>query len=50
MEITYADWRLADHRVYISNTGKFKKATKWTPKVGIEEGIDLMIEQYATRS
>lgn len=46
MEISYQDWRLADHRVYISDTRKFKKITKWTPKVTVEEGIKHMVEAY----
>jgi CDP-paratose 2-epimerase len=46
MEISYEDWRLADHRVYISDTSKFKKTTNWIPKVGVEEGIKTMIEAY----
>lgn len=46
MQISYEDWRLADHRVYISNTNKFKKKTGWTPKVSVEEGIRQTIEAY----
>lgn len=46
MEITYEDWRLADHRVYISDTTKFEQATGWQPKVSIEEGITRMVKQY----
>ena len=46
MEISHEDWRLADHRVYISNTDKFKKATKWQPKVSVEEGIKQMVDAY----
>lgn len=46
MEISYEDWRLADHRVYISNTNKFKKMSGWKPAVNIEEGIKQMIEAY----
>lgn len=55
MEISYEDWRLADHRIYISDTKKIRKELGWKPKVGIKEGIDKMIKAYtsdfyATRS
>src|SRR3990167_3755981 len=33
IEVTFEDWRLADHRCYISNTHKFKKMTKWQPQI-----------------
>lgn len=46
MQIRHEDWRLADHRVYISDTSKFKKVTGWTPKVSIEEGIKQMVDAY----
>jgi len=46
MEISYDDWRLADHRVYISNTEKIKKILRWKPLVNPEEGIRQMIEAY----
>lgn len=46
MNISYEDWRLADHRVYVSDTTKFQKTTGWKPKVGIREGIDRMIQAY----
>lgn len=48
MEITYKDWRLADHRVYISNTNKIKKELGWKPEVSAEEGIRRMVEAYQT--
>lgn len=46
MQIEYADWRLADHRVYISDTEKFEEASGWKARVGIKQGIDQMIKAY----
>lgn len=49
MNITYDDWRLADHRVYISDTSKIERELGWKAKVNIEEGIDRCIKAYASR-
>lgn len=46
MEISYEDWRLADHRIYISDTSKIQKELGWKPKVNIEEGISRMVKAY----
>ncbi len=39
----FADWRLADQKVYISDTSKAKKVFGWEPKVTKEEGIRRQI-------
>lgn len=46
MKISYEDWRLADHRIYISDTSKIQKVLGWKPKVNIEEGIRQMVIAY----
>lgn len=46
MKIKYDKWRLADHKVYISNTQKVEMNLGWKAKVSIEEGIKRMIEAY----
>lgn len=46
MEISYDDWRLADHRVYISDTSKVEKVLGWKAQTDIPTGIRLMIEAY----
>lgn len=46
MEISYEDWRLADHRVYISDTAKIEKELGWQAKISIPEGIAQMVEAY----
>lgn len=40
----FADWRLADQKVYISNTEKAGKIFGWHPKVSKEEGIRRQIK------
>jgi CDP-paratose 2-epimerase len=32
-------WREADQRYYVSNTRRFEKATGWTPRVSVGEGV-----------
>ncbi|HZU88443.1 MAG TPA: NAD-dependent epimerase/dehydratase family protein [Stellaceae bacterium] len=37
--LAFADWRPGDQRWYVSDIGKFARATGWRPRVGVEEGI-----------
>ena len=37
--VEFADWRHADQRYYVSDTGKFREATGWRPRVGVREGV-----------
>lgn len=46
MEIAYDEWRLADHRVYISDTTKIENELGWKAKVSIPEGIAQMVKAY----
>ncbi|MFH0889595.1 MAG: GDP-mannose 4,6-dehydratase [Candidatus Aenigmatarchaeota archaeon] len=41
---TFSDWRLADQRIYISDSSKAKKCFGWAPKVTKEEGIRRQIK------
>lgn len=43
-EISFGPWRLADQRVYISNTQKAKRDFGWEPKVRKEEGVRRLHE------
>jgi CDP-paratose 2-epimerase len=38
-EILYGLWRVGDQRWYVSDTGKFERATGWRPKTNVERGI-----------
>lgn len=48
MKITYEDWRLADHRIYVSDTTKITKELGWMPEVEIVNGIHRMVHAYKT--
>jgi CDP-paratose 2-epimerase len=43
-EVKYADWRLGDQKVYISDTTKIKEETGWKPKVDVKTGVKKLIE------
>jgi CDP-paratose 2-epimerase len=38
-QIDWGDWRPGDQRYYVSNFQKFRDATGWVPRVGVEEGV-----------
>jgi CDP-paratose 2-epimerase len=44
MEISYADWRPSDQKVYISDISKVKETLKWKPEVNPREGIKKLVE------
>lgn len=46
-EIAYGPWRVGDQRWYVSDPGKFERATGWRPKTGVEQGIGLLHEWLA---
>jgi CDP-paratose 2-epimerase len=37
-------WRTADQRYYVSDTTKFRAATGWSPRVGVREGVTMLLE------
>lgn len=37
--VTFAPWRPSDQKYYVSNTQKFRLATKWKPRVGKRDGL-----------
>ncbi|MFC1932857.1 hypothetical protein ACFLXU_04425 [Chloroflexota bacterium] len=43
-EVNFGSWRLADQKVYISNTQKAKGEFGWEPRVSKEEGIRRLYE------
>jgi len=44
IKIKKKEWRESDQKFFVAYLGKIKKAIKWSPKVGKEEGIRRMIE------
>jgi len=43
-QVDFGPWRMADQKVYISNTAKAKKTFNWEPRVSQEEGITRLYE------
>jgi CDP-paratose 2-epimerase len=44
MECSIEDWRPGDQPVFISDISKARADFGWTPKVGVEEGVDRLME------
>lgn len=44
MKYKFGEWRPCDQKVYISDIAKVSRALKWTPEVGPEEGVGLLID------
>jgi CDP-paratose 2-epimerase len=40
--ISFDDWRPGDQRYYVSDSGKFKAATGWAPKVPAARGVESL--------
>ncbi len=38
--VEFKDWRVADHKVYISDIRKVMAVTGWQPEVNVEQGLD----------
>jgi CDP-paratose 2-epimerase len=48
-DATFATPRPGDQRFYVSNTGKFKAATGWRPRVGVEAGVGQLVQWLESR-
>ncbi len=42
LTIKFAEWRPGDQRYYVSDTAKFRTATKWQPRVTVREGLQRL--------
>lgn len=40
MVIKFDDWRVADHKIYISNISKVCAETGWSPQTNVEKGLE----------
>jgi len=40
----FDSWRPGDQKIFISNNTKLKRDLGWSPRIGISEGIDLLID------
>jgi CDP-paratose 2-epimerase len=44
LPVTYDDWRPGDQCVYISNIDKARRELGWSPKIGVQEGIERLYD------
>jgi CDP-paratose 2-epimerase len=44
IEVTHADWRPGDQRVFYADTRKAKRELGWEPKISLEEGIEMLVQ------
>jgi CDP-paratose 2-epimerase len=40
--VIYSDWRAGDQKYFVSNIGKFNRLTGWSPRIGIQEGLERL--------
>jgi CDP-paratose 2-epimerase len=38
-EVSFEDWRVGDQRYYVSDIRAFEKATGWSPRTGVRQGV-----------
>jgi CDP-paratose 2-epimerase len=41
-EVEFAEWRTGDQHYYVSDTGKFQRATGWKPQISVPAGLDRL--------
>ncbi len=41
-KLEFSKWRAADQRYYVSDISRFTRATGWSPKVGVREGVSRL--------
>jgi CDP-paratose 2-epimerase len=41
---SFADWRPGDQPVFVTNIGKAKADFGWQPRIGVEQGVEQLIE------
>ena len=44
VDVVFDQWRLGDQKYYTSNISKFERATGWSPRVRIEDGVQRLHE------
>ncbi len=43
-KITFSGWRTGDQKYYVSDTGKFRSATGWFPRVSVLNGVERLLD------
>lgn len=41
--LQWADWRLGDQRIYVSDIGKMRTVLDWTPQIGAAQGVEELL-------
>jgi CDP-paratose 2-epimerase len=44
LEPAFADWRPGDQRLFVADIGKTDGLLGWSPKIGVDEGLDLLVD------
>ena len=47
-KLVFKDWRPSDQKTYVSDITKVSRVLDWTPKVGIDEGIQRILDWVLT--
>jgi CDP-paratose 2-epimerase len=42
--VHFDEWRPGDQRYYVSDPGKFERATGWSPRVGVRQGVEHLYD------
>lgn len=48
LQVEREDWRPGDQRIYVSDIHKAQNELGWTPKIGVEEGIQKLYDWVKT--
>lgn len=46
-DVEFDMWRTGDQRYYVSDTGKFRRATGWRPRVTVQDGLERLARWLA---
>lgn len=49
-DVDFGQWRVGDQRWYVSDTRRFREATGWEPRVGVEQGTALLYDWLLRQS
>ena len=49
LKLVYKDWRVADHKVYISDITKVSKEVSWQPRIPVIDGLEKTWEWVNSR-
>jgi len=49
-EFRVEPWRPADQRYYVSDSRKFARTTGWSPRIGVAEGVNRLVEWLANNA